>query len=169
VTGLPGVSESPRWHGWAAVAVLLVTLLGGWLWGASGRWELVRALETAETRRNLSEARAALLGARVSLDEADMAGVKRQLADALGFVGRASAGPPVADDDGWRQELASVLGGIHEAQRLVAEAAIQTHRVPAGQGPPRLAAATAADTSSISPTTGRLISITSDGTRRARR
>ncbi len=104
------------------MAVLLVTLLGGWLWGASGRSDLVRALRAAESRRNLLEARASVLGARVSLCDADLDGVNRQLEDARAFVGASLSGPRAADPD-MRQDLAGLLSGIGNAQRLAAAAA----------------------------------------------
>lgn len=79
-----------------ASAALLAGILGGWLWGASGRGDLARALRTAElcngllaARSDLIEARAAVLGARVSLCDADYDGMSRQLENARTFVGRA--------------------------------------------------------------------------------
>lgn len=79
-----------------ASAALLVGILGGWVWGASGRGELARALRTAElrnglleARNDLIEARAAVLGARVSLCDADYTGTSRQLENARTFIGRA--------------------------------------------------------------------------------
>jgi hypothetical protein len=72
----------------AAVA-LLAAVLGGWLWGASGRWEIDRALRAAELRNELLDARAAVLGARVSLCDGDYRGTSRYLANARQFIGRA--------------------------------------------------------------------------------
>jgi hypothetical protein len=70
---------------------LLIALLGGWLWGASGRWELDRALQVAQLRNDLIEAHASLLGARVDLCAADFVGARRHLASARAFIGRAGA------------------------------------------------------------------------------
>jgi hypothetical protein len=127
VTGLRIVRGAASWRGCAALVVLLVALLGGWLWGASGRAEFVRAIHTADVARNLSEARAALLGAVVSLDEEDLGGVRRHLVDARVFVDRARAGLPAAGavDDGQQLELAGVIAGIEEAQQLVEAAVLQ--------------------------------------------
>ena len=47
-------------------AALLAAGLGGWLWGASGRWEMDRALRAAELRSDLVEARAAVLGSALA-------------------------------------------------------------------------------------------------------
>ena len=109
--------------------LLLVAVLGGWLWGASGRWELERAFRATavrtkllEARYELLEARASLLGVRVSFCNADLDGMSRHLEDARRFVGRAGvwldapgvpAGAPALD-------LVAFGANIDEAQRLVA-------------------------------------------------
>jgi hypothetical protein len=102
---------------------LLVTLVGGWLWGASGRWDRDRALQAAELRNDLLEARAALLGARVYLCDADFEGMSRQLESARKFVGNAGARigttAPVAQPPGL--DLAGFGADLDEAQRLVAK------------------------------------------------
>src|SRR2546430_1210044 len=50
------------------VAVALaIALLAGWIWGASGRSAMARALETSELRNELLGARAAVLDARVAI------------------------------------------------------------------------------------------------------
>jgi hypothetical protein len=46
---------------------LVVALLGGWIWGASGRSELVRRVEAADLRLALADARARLLQSRVDI------------------------------------------------------------------------------------------------------
>lgn len=103
------------------VMLLLVTLLGGWLWGSSDRTELNRALSASLWRRDLLEARVSLLGARVSLCDADLGGVNRQLENARRLVesanlrfGAATAAP------GQRIDIAVFSAEIEEAQRLVA-------------------------------------------------
>ncbi len=84
---------------------LLVALLGGWVWGASGRGNLDRALQAAELRNDLFEARLSLAAARVDLYDADLRQMSRHLEDARRFAGRAGA----------RIER---LGWTAEAQRL---------------------------------------------------
>ena len=103
-------------------AALLVTLLGGWLWGASGRQDLARSLRSAQVHVDLLEARAALLGARVNLCEADFAGMSRQLEAARQFVGRAGArlGMPDPGGEPGHGLLREVVAEIDEAQRLAA-------------------------------------------------
>jgi hypothetical protein len=106
----------------AGVAVaLLAALLGGWLWGAAGRWKLDRALRASELRNDLIEARAALLGARVHLCDADVAGTRQQLEHARAIVGRASARLYTSGtiDDPLSLDLRGFGVEIDEAQRLV--------------------------------------------------
>jgi hypothetical protein len=100
---------------------LLVTLLGGWLWGASGRWELDRTLLAAELHINLLEARASLLGARVNLCDADFGEMSRQLENVRGVVGRAGARLDILGPSGPQPlDLAGFGAEIDEAQRLAA-------------------------------------------------
>lgn len=105
------------------LVALLVTLLGGWLWGASSRWELDRALRAAQLHNDLLEARTSLLGARVNFCDADFGEMSRQLENARGFVGRTSArlGTPGANDKPQWLDLADFGAEIDEAQRLVAK------------------------------------------------
>jgi hypothetical protein len=103
-------------------AALVVTLLGGWLWGASGRWELDRALRAAELQNDLLEAHASVVSARVNLDDADFSEMSRQLDDARRYIARASArlGAPGVNDELLRLELAGFGAEIDRAQRLAA-------------------------------------------------
>lgn len=104
------------------LAALLAALLGGWLLGASGKWQLDGALRAAELQNDLLEARASLLGARVNLCEADFGEMSRQLENARGFVGRAGTrlGPFRVEDAPQRLDLAGFGAEIDEAQRLAA-------------------------------------------------
>jgi hypothetical protein len=106
----------------AVAAALLVTLFVGRLWGASGRWELERALSAAAVRVDLLEAQASLLGARISLGNADFGEMSQRMEDARRFVGRAGAriGDAGLDDEFLRLDLAGFGAGIDEAQRLAA-------------------------------------------------
>jgi hypothetical protein len=71
------------------VVALMAAVLGGWLWGASGRWEIDRALRAGALRNDVAEARAAVLDARASLFDGDYGGTSRHLANARQFIGRA--------------------------------------------------------------------------------
>ena len=106
--------------------VLLVALLaafcGGWLWGASGRWEANRALRAAEVQNEILEARASLLRARVSLYEADFVDTARQLEQARTIVEHVGAGLGTAGGHGAPRPLDVEAFGseIDAAQRLAA-------------------------------------------------
>jgi len=106
----------------AIAAALLVTLFVGRLWGASGRWGLERALSAAAVRVDLLEAHVSLLGARMSLCNADFGETSQRLENARRFVGRAGARTGDAGLDGelLRLDLAGFGAGIDEAQRLAA-------------------------------------------------
>jgi hypothetical protein len=115
-----------------ASVALLAGILGGWFWGASGRWEIARALRTAESRNELIEARSALiqaraavLGARVNLCDADYAGAGRQLEKARTLVGSADArlNPSGMKAAPRRLDLGGFDDEIDQAQYLVASLA----------------------------------------------
>lgn len=76
-----------------AVVALMAAVLGGWLWGSSGRWEIDRALRAAELRNQVIEARAEILGAQISLGNGDYEGTIRQLVKARRLVRQACGRP----------------------------------------------------------------------------
>ena len=106
----------------AVFAVLLATLLAGWFWGASGRWELERVLRAAALRGDLLEAHASLLGAQVSLCNADIGEMNQRLENARHLVERAGTrlGDTGLNDELLRSHLAGFGAEIDEAQRLAA-------------------------------------------------
>lgn len=115
-----------------ASVALLAGVLGGWVWGASGRWELARALRTAELRNeviearsDLIQARAAVLGARVNLCDADYAGMVRELENARTLVGSAGARLDTSGlgDEPRRLDLGGFGNAIDQAQYLAASVA----------------------------------------------
>jgi len=115
------------------LVALLIGLLGGWLWGDSGRADVDRALQAAELCNDLLEARTSLLAARVNLDDGDFGEMSRHLAAARGFAGRAEAR---LENLGWRDEsrrpdLAGIGAEIDAAEylgeRLVREARTRGH------------------------------------------
>ncbi len=121
----------------AVVAALLAALLVGKLWGGSGRWELDRALQAAALRGDLLEAHAALLGARLSLCNADVGDVGQRLDDARLLVGRAGArlGDAGVNDELLRLDLAGFGAGIDHARQLAARLSQGADRAAGVQGP----------------------------------
>jgi hypothetical protein len=104
-----------------AFIVLLVALLGGWLWGASGRADLTQTLRASELRDDLREAHTSLLGARVDLYERNFHSASRHLDRARDLLRRAEQGGTRL---GWRDEvtrldLARFEADLDEAQRLL--------------------------------------------------
>lgn len=106
----------------AVVAALLATLFVGRLWGGAGRGELDRALRAAEVRGDLLEAHVALLGARVSLCNADFDDVSQRLDNARVFVERAGTrlGDPGVHEELLRLGLAGFGADIDDARQLAA-------------------------------------------------
>ena len=101
----------------------MAAVLGGWLWGASGRWDVDRALRAAELRNEVVEARAEILGARFSLSDGDYQGTIRQLANARRLLGRACGrldSPGTCDDLLPTLDLRAVGAEIDRALRLTA-------------------------------------------------
>ena len=110
-----------------ASVTLLAGILGGWLWGASGRGELARALRTAELRNevmearsNVIQARAAVLGARVNLCDANYAGMGRQLENVRTLIKSADARLNTlgVSDEPRRLDLGGFNDEIDQAQYL---------------------------------------------------
>jgi hypothetical protein len=71
------------------VVGLMVALSAGWIWGASGRSEMARALQTSELRGELLGARAAVLDARVAIYSVNFGEASTHLENARGLLGRA--------------------------------------------------------------------------------
>ena len=104
--------------GLTVVAVVLVALLAGFLWGASGRSTLDRALQRSELRNELLDARAAALAARIDLYNTNFGEASRHLEDARSVAGRAAQRLDALGRDDDLKRLQSALGSIEEAQRL---------------------------------------------------
>lgn len=73
-----------------AFVLLLVALGGGWYWGASGRWDVERALSAAALRSELLDARGSALAARVDVYSVNFGDASRHLEDAKGAARRAA-------------------------------------------------------------------------------
>lgn len=102
-----------------SVAVALaVAALGGWLWGASGRSGMARALQTSELRGELLAARAATLDARVAIYSVNFGEASRHLEDARGLLRRANERLESLDRDDEVTQVRTVLASIDDAQRM---------------------------------------------------
>ena len=97
---------------------LVVALLAGWLWGASGRSEMARALQTSELRSELLGARAAALDARVAIYSVNFGEASRHLEDARGLLGRADERLKSLGRDDDVRRVQTALASIDEAQRM---------------------------------------------------
>jgi hypothetical protein len=101
-----------------AIAVVLVALLAGLLWGAAGKSTLDRALERSELRNELLEAHGAVLGARIDLYNTNFGEASRHLEEARGEVGRAVQRLESLNRADDVKQLQTALGSIEESQRL---------------------------------------------------
>ena len=104
--------------GLIVVALVLVALLTGFLWGASGRSTLDRALQRSELRNELLDARAAALAARIDVYNTNFGEASRHLEEARSVAGRAAQRLDALGRDDDLKQLQSALGSIEEAQRL---------------------------------------------------
>jgi hypothetical protein len=102
----------------SVVVALLVAVLGGWLWGTSGRSALARALQTSELRGDLLGARSATLDARVAIYSVNFGEASRHLEDARSLLRRADDGLKSLGRDDEVKHVATALAGIDDAQRL---------------------------------------------------
>jgi hypothetical protein len=97
---------------------LAVALLAGWIWGASGRSSMARALQASELRGELRGARAAVLDARVAIYSVNFGEASRHLEGARGLLGRADDRLKSLGRDDEVRQVRTALASIDEAQRM---------------------------------------------------
>ena len=97
---------------------LAVALLAGWIWGASGRSSVARALQASELRGELRGARAAVLDARVAIYSVNFGEASRHLEGARGLLGRADDRLKSLGRDDEVRQVRTALASIDEAQRM---------------------------------------------------
>ena len=100
---------------------LLVALGGGWVWGASGRADISRALQLAELRDSLLEGRVAVLEARLDIYSVNFGEASRHLEVARTALRAADAR---LNDLGRQEEatqMKTALTRIDEAQRMAGQ------------------------------------------------
>ena len=102
-------------------AALLVAVGMGWAWGASGKSDISRALQTAELRDGLLEGRAAVLDARLDIYSINFGEASRHLEAARSALRAADAR---LKDLGRQEDAARVqtaLMRIDDAQRMAGQ------------------------------------------------
>ena len=99
-------------------AGLVVALLAGWVWGASGRSDITRALQASELRGELLGARAAALDARVAIYSVNFGEASKHLEGARGLLQRAEERLKSAGRDADVKQVQTVLASIDDAQRM---------------------------------------------------
>ena len=99
-------------------AALVVALLAGWLWGAWGRSDFARALQTSELRSDLLGARAAVVDARVAIYSVNFGEASRHLEDARGLLGRAEERLKRVGRDDLVKQVQTAQTTIDDAQRM---------------------------------------------------
>lgn len=100
---------------------LLVALGVGWAWGASGRSDINRALQSAELRNGLLEGRAAVLDARLEIYSVNFGEASRHFEAARSALRAAAVrlNGLGRQEDAKRLEIA--LTRIDEAQRMAGQ------------------------------------------------
>ena len=102
-------------------AALLVAVGMGWAWGASGKSDISRALQTAELRDGLLEGRAAVLDARLDIYSINFGEASRHFEAARSALRAADAR---LKDLGRQEDAARVqmaLMRIDDAQRMAGQ------------------------------------------------
>jgi len=97
---------------------LVVALLAGWIWGASGRSDTARALQTSDLRGELLGARAAVLDARVAIYNINFGEASGHLENARGLLGRADERLKSLGRDDDVEHVQTALASIDDAQRM---------------------------------------------------
>jgi hypothetical protein len=101
-----------------AFAALIITLGLGFAWGASGRIALQTDLDEARQQLDLSDARARILDARVSLYNNNFGDASRHFEDSKGPLRRVKQRYQDASRSDAAASIDAALGHVDEAQRL---------------------------------------------------
>ena len=101
-----------------AFAALIITLGLGFAWGASGRIALQSGLDEARQQLDLSDSRARILDARVSLYNNNFGDASRHFEDAKGPLRRSKQRYQESGSSDAASSIDAALGHVEEAQRL---------------------------------------------------
>lgn len=118
---------------------MLIALLAGWIWGASGQSDTTRALQAAELRSELLGARAAILDARVAIYSVNFGEASAHLENARGLLQRAIGRLTSAGRDGDVTRVQAALTSVEDAQRMAGKLD-QSANSRAGEGAKAIAA-----------------------------
>ena len=102
----------------AGIAALLVTLGLGFAWGASGRMALQASVEDTRQQLDLSDARAQILDARISLYNNNFGDASRHFEDAKPGLQRVKNRYHEAGRSDAASSIDAALRHVEEAQRL---------------------------------------------------
>jgi hypothetical protein len=103
------------------VAAVLVALLGGFLWGTSGRSTIDGALQRSELRNELLDARTGALAARIDIYNTNFGDASRHLEEARTVGARAVQRLDSLGRADEMKQLQSALVRMEEAQRLASK------------------------------------------------
>jgi hypothetical protein len=101
-----------------ALVGMVIALGAGFVWGSSGQSALNRAVQEAELRSDLFEARSAVLAARVDLYNVNFGNASRNLESAKAVLSRATERLKNTGRDEDVTKLDPALAQISEAQSL---------------------------------------------------
>jgi len=101
-----------------ALVAVVVALGAGFVWGSSGQAALNRAMQEAELRSDLFEARSAVLAARVDLYNVNFGNASRNLEGAKGVLARVAERLKNAGRKEDAQRLEPAIAELTEAQSL---------------------------------------------------
>lgn len=104
---------------WGVVAAMVVLALG-WVWGASGRWDVEASARDTQLRLRLSDARGALALARVDLFELNYGQASRHLQQAKDALADAARRFDSAGQKPQADEVRQALARTVDAQQLAA-------------------------------------------------
>ena len=127
------------------IAGLIVCVLGGWVWGRSGRSDLVRSLDAAELRSDLRGARAAVLDARVAIYNVNFGEASSHLENGRNLLRRADERLKTLGRDDAVRQIDTALTSIDDAQRMAGKLD-QSANSRAGEAAKTIAAVLDADT-----------------------
>ena len=97
---------------------LIVCVLAGWVWGRSGRSDIVRSLDAAELRSDLRGARAAVLDARVAIYSVNFGEASSHLENARNLLRRADERLKTLGRNDAVRQVDTALTTIDDAQRM---------------------------------------------------